>query len=411
MSGTQAGWATKTQGVSCFLAALTAAALACVGLSGCGTNPPQTPPPSRVMVVGGYTFNEPASRREIYFFDAGTGAFEEPPHQMSEGRQCHSATFVNSGVSGFVLVAGGDDANRHASRTAEAIFTDGTNHILASMQTARTQHAATRLLDGRVLITGGANYSGSTKLVLGSAEIFDPASNTFSLTTALGGGDMNDARFGHTATLIEDGPAKGKVLVTGGVEEGRADIAEIFDPATNNFTLTTELGGTKMTFPRAFHTATWLAGINQILITGGVDPSTSHQATARAELFDPATNTFTRIADMKVERYFHTATNIGLNVVLITGGVDSNGNRHILAELFDPLQKSFTLTRHPMTERRTNHSVVPLMSGPLAGQALIVGGAVADDAELYFATQDSFVSVSPLHGEFGSLCQTATLLP
>jgi hypothetical protein len=278
------------------------------------------------------------------------------------------------------------------------------------MQTARTQHAATRLLDGRVLITGGSNYSGNAEFILGLAEIFDPASNTFTSTTALGGSDMNDARFGHTATLIEDGPAKGRVLVTGGV--GAGDIAEIFDPATNNFTLTTDLGGTKMTFPRAFHTATWLAGINQILIVGGGDPRTSHQATARAELFDPATNTFTRIGDMNVARYLHTATNIGLNVVLITGGIDSNGTRHIVAELFDPLQKSFALTTHRMTEARTHHSAVPLMSGPLAGQALIVGGAAAvADAELYFATQDSFVSVPPPHGEFGSLCQTATLLP
>jgi len=378
--------------------------LVCLDLSGCGSNPTQPPsPPSRVMVTGGFNPGERTSRREIYFFDSRSGSFEEPPHLMSEGRACHSATLVNAATS-FVLVTGGDDSNAHASRTAEAIFLDGTNQVLASMQMARTQQTATRLLDGRVLITGGKNFSGNTEFILGSAELFDNGAFTFT------GNDMVSARFGHTATPIEDGPAKGKVLIAGGV--GAGNIAEIFDPATSTFTRTTTLGGTDMTFPRAEHTATWLGGINQVLILGGGDPRTRHQATAQAELFDPATNTFMRIADMRVARFEHTATNIGLNVVLITGGLDSSGNRHVIAELFNPVQRSFATTAHPMTKPRANHSAVLLTSGPFAGQVLVVGGAAAvADAELYDPTQESFMAVPPLQGEFGTFCQTATLLP
>ena len=84
------------------------------------------------------------------------------------------------------------------------------------MNTERVAHAATLLLDGRVLITGGDRFAGNTIFILSSAEMFDPAQGTFTLTTDLGGNEMNAARVGHTATLIEDGPARGKVLIAGG---------------------------------------------------------------------------------------------------------------------------------------------------------------------------------------------------
>lgn len=48
-----------------------------------------------------------------------------------------------------------------------------------SMNTARGMHAATLLLNGKVLVTGGYNSSSG---YLTSAEIYDPASNTWSST-------------------------------------------------------------------------------------------------------------------------------------------------------------------------------------------------------------------------------------
>jgi hypothetical protein len=70
------------------------------------------------------------------------------------------------------------------------------------MSTARAYPTATLLGNGQVLVTGGENPA-----VVASAELYDPASNSWSPA-----GTMSDARTEHTATLL----GNGKVLVAGG---------------------------------------------------------------------------------------------------------------------------------------------------------------------------------------------------
>ncbi|HZC47414.1 MAG TPA: kelch repeat-containing protein [Candidatus Acidoferrum sp.] len=67
------------------------------------------------------------------------------------------------------------------------------------MHSARFNHAAALFPNGKVLITGGDNGTGTA---LNTAEIFDPVTNVFTLTTdaSLGGNNMNVARKLHTAT-------------------------------------------------------------------------------------------------------------------------------------------------------------------------------------------------------------------
>src|SRR5262245_61654445 len=82
----------------------------------------------------------------------------------------------------------------------------GTFKVTGSMTEARSRHTATKLPDGRVLVTGGSRPDGE---YLRSAEIYDPATGTFTPT-----GSMNRTRTLHTATLLSDGT----VLITGGWE-------------------------------------------------------------------------------------------------------------------------------------------------------------------------------------------------
>jgi hypothetical protein len=69
-----------------------------------------------------------------------------------------------------------------------------------SMATARADHTATMLSNGKVLVAGG---SGSVVV----AELYDPATGTWAAT-----GSMTTARTSHTAILLPNG----KVLVAGG---------------------------------------------------------------------------------------------------------------------------------------------------------------------------------------------------
>ncbi len=74
-----------------------------------------------------------------------------------------------------------------------------------SLATARVVHTATLLPNGKVLVAGGDNCE-----TLASAELYDPASGTWTTT-----GSLATARYGHTATLLPNG----KVLVAGGLQQ------------------------------------------------------------------------------------------------------------------------------------------------------------------------------------------------
>ena len=86
------------------------------------------------------------------------------------------------------------------------------------MTTARYGQTATLLADGRVLIVGGG--LGTTDFGIqdahASAELYDPASGTFTAT-----GSMYTPRGDHTATLLSDG----RVLITGGSNDSEENLA------------------------------------------------------------------------------------------------------------------------------------------------------------------------------------------
>jgi hypothetical protein len=94
------------------------------------------------------------------------------------------------------------------------------------MTEARFVHTATLLNNGKVLIAGGYNKTG----FLSTAELYDPAKMKFTIINS-----MNVPRDNQTATLLGDG----KVLIAGGdnLDDGYLSSAEIYDPLTNTFKL------------------------------------------------------------------------------------------------------------------------------------------------------------------------------
>ena len=125
------------------------------------------------------------------------------------------------------------------------------------MAAARASHTATLLPNGKVLVAGG--YNGSSYLA--SAELYDPASGSWSYTRS-----MAATRENHTAMLLPNG----KVLVAGGYNgSSYLTSAELFDPnsgASGSWSATGSLAT-----ERYLHTATLLPN-GKVLIAGGIPP-------------------------------------------------------------------------------------------------------------------------------------------
>src|SRR6266478_5310658 len=184
--------------------------------------------------------------------DASSSTQVEQLNPLVVPRTGHAATVL---ADGRVLLTGGRDGAGTIVATAE-IFDPATETSTAvgALVTARVSHTATLLPNGRVLIAGGTSATGS----LSSAEIFDPANPGagFRVLSAT----MGAPRARHTATLLKDGT----VLIAGGDVAG---TAEIFDPTTETFSSTL----LTMAAPRIGHTATLFSNDSVLLAGGNTD--------------------------------------------------------------------------------------------------------------------------------------------
>ena len=154
-----------------------------------------------------------------------------PAPLLKDARQHHTATLL---LDGRVLVVGGRGGDGLSTLASCELFDPKKNKwsTCAPLTIARSHHAATALDDGRLLVTGGTTHEsveGQNRFIaLASVELYDPKKNAW--TTAA---PMTDARNGHTATLLLDGT----VLVVGGAREQRQHLTSVerFDPKTNTW--------------------------------------------------------------------------------------------------------------------------------------------------------------------------------
>lgn len=263
----------------------------------------------------------------------------------------------------------------------------GTFVATGSLQQSRFDHTATQLGDGKVLVAAGS----STYWTDGSAELYDPAAAAFTST-----GNLVEARTQHTATLLP----MGKVLVAGGLSFvpvpgylWTTRSAELYDPATRSFSATSPLYT-----DRHYHTATLLPN-GKVLLAGGHSYSGGDLATA--ELYDPGSGKFTPVTGtMSMPRAWHTATLLPNGKVLIAGGGSaSSGTMSDHAELYDPEQGktgAFIAIPALMTAPRGRHTATLLPNGKvlLAGGRTNPSWTLLDTAELYDPSTNSFASTA-----------------
>ena len=308
---------------------------------------------------------------------------------MAVARESHTATLLQNGK---VLISGG--TNRGSVFDSSEIYDPATGkfNLSGTMISKRSAHTATLLGNGKILVAGGYGDP-ATQQATDSAEIYDPATGRFLSTT----GKMNSPRYGHTATLLDDG----RVLIAGGnasLGPAQLDTAEIYDPVSDSFELTGKLSKKK-----SGHTATLLKN-GKVLIAGGTD---YYSAFSNAELFDPKTGKFTSTGDLTQARWEHTAVLLQDGTVLLIGGIDNIST----AEIYNPATESFSQISTDMTQAGSARKVILFSSG----KALVTGGifhaaswVAIDNAELYDPLTKTFSLIGTMNSPHAG--HTCTLL-
>ncbi|HKE24376.1 MAG TPA: kelch repeat-containing protein [Bryobacteraceae bacterium] len=303
------------------------------------------------------------SSAELY--DPSTGSFAATGN-MSCARVGHTATLL---ATGQVLIAGGQDADFRELSAELYDPSTGTFTATGSMTAARAGHTATLLNDGKVLLTGGFTVPPKGELValLDSAEIYDPSTGTFIPTV-----NMNQARAGHSATLLSNGT----VLIDGGNSQGFLS-GEIYDPADGTFRKVVGTPYDNSWPPEGPSSATLLPAGNVLFTLVDQDPETgtdSGDTTRSTALYNPSTVTFSPAPDL-TEGWVRTATLLGDGTVFIAGLNYSYGlpNFTSHADVYDPVVGTVTATGN-MIAGRISHTATLLPDGTV----LVAGGAEPD---------------------------------
>jgi subtilisin-like proprotein convertase family protein len=317
-----------------------------------------------------------------------------PTTSLHTARGGHTATLLNNGQ---VLVAGGGNSSGILSSAELYDPASGTWTMTGPMNNPRTQHTATLLTNGLVLVAGGITTGNGT--YLSSAELYDPASGMWTPT-----GKMTYACWNPTATLLTNG----QVLVAGGIgiSGNPATNAELYDP-----TLGTWKATGPMHTPRVWDPATLLAN-GQVLIIGGYGgPGTGvNEIVTNAELYDPTLGTWTLTTSLPINaRVEHVATLLPNGLVLVAGGYNTNNTYLTNSELYDPTLGTWTPTTGSMQSGHGGATATLLPNGHVlvAGGNIGSGGSLSI-AELYDPTLGTWTPTSSLHTPRYS--HTATLL-
>lgn len=221
---------------------------------------------------------------------------------FTTARRNHSAITL---LDGRILLAGGRDADfRGDSLDTMEIYNPATNQMRlldARMLHARNSFLATRLADGRVLMTA----SGSSV-----TDLFDPVTETLVRSAA---------SFGPRQTWQPAYAqlADGRVLVPSALS--RPADALIYDVGADAW----GAAGSPRE-PRSSATVTALSDGRAIMIGGSIDVGPVR--TGSAEIFDPETGSWSAAPALPIATHSQQAVRLPDGRVLLCGGSDDDGD-------------------------------------------------------------------------------------
>ena len=221
---------------------------------------------------------------------------------------------------------------------------------------------------------------GFITLAIASAELYDPATGIWTVT-----GSLNTARYGHTATLLTDGRYWSQVPMAQAVSRARNSTIQRRESGPS-LAVSIQLGG--------LDTAILLTD-GKVFVAGGGDGNGSQGIRTSAELYDPATGTWTFTGSLNTARYGHTATLLPDGRVLVAAGSGQQTASLASAELYDPTTGTWTVTGCLRTGRYL-HTATLLPNGNVLAAGGSNGPDVLASAELY----DPGVVATPILGNY-----------
>jgi hypothetical protein len=320
-------------------------------------------PDGRVLIAGGYSFELGRTHSSSDLFDPKTGRWSPGPRLFLDRNFGELLPLPE----GRLLIAAGFRNRSGTTATTERLQLDPLRFVSGTpLYMERELFSATRLAGGRVLLTGG--YSTLRQRTLDTAELYDPKTDQFVPTA----GSLRHARFGHSGVLLPDG----RVLLAGGKRiEGDEPVlpAELFDPATGQFT---ETGALAVGRDRC--TAWLLPGTPaRVLVAGGSTKDGGTAPARRCELYDLQSGAFKPGATLLRDRMAHTATALPDGCVLLVGGWSTSENRTTSqAEVWSPKTGEFS-DAGTLQHGRHDHAAVLLADG----RVLVAGGKEAPARE------------------------------
>ena len=237
---------------------------------------------------------------------------------MAEPRHFFTATRMGDGR---VIVTGGlVEGSNVASSTEVFDSFNNTWSAASELPLARMYHEAVLLSDGRVLTVGGADASFS---MVSSADMYDPATGDWASAT-----DSGLPRVSHSITPI----GEGRALAVGGfhVSVGSLNQVQEYRPVLGLWFATTPLAER-----RSDHTAT-LLNDGTVLVIGGVTSfnQSQLQILSSSEVYHPEIGRWSPGARLTQARTSHTATRLGDGSVLVAGGIDQEGQAVATTEVY-----------------------------------------------------------------------------
>lgn len=269
----------------------------------------------------------------------------------AETHEVRYAPFAATLPDGNVLIAGNDE--KGPGKTTAELFNVKTDTFEAltgashELQEGRGEAAAVTLRNGEVLIVGG--YSSPTYLV--TAELFNPATETFKLLSA----HLTEERDAPGVALLHNG----NVLIADGCQAKPCNkTAELYEPSSQTFTKLAAATAESRYAPAA---ATLPDG--NVLIAGGDEGSHS---SATAEIYNVKTGNFELLTgvshEMHEARGEAPAVALQDGKVLIVGGW-VKGKALKTVEVFNPATNTFEPAPSELIEARDTSATALLHDG------------------------------------------------